>query len=77
MRHMDVLLLLLQEVIMRACFAFQFLLKDHCRRCAFNGAIGPLEMARKTRELLPLRLVCSWFWSVRGECQAEPEEVIQ
>lgn len=77
MRHIDVLVLLLQEVIMRVCFAFQFLLKDHYGRCAFNRAIGPMEMARKTRELLPLSLVCSWFWPLRGGCQAEPEEVIQ
>lgn len=61
MGHMDVLLLLLQEVIMRVCFAFQFLPKDHCRRCFFNRAIVPMEMARKTRELLPLSLACSWF----------------
>lgn len=73
---MDVLLLLLQEVIKRVCFAFQSLLKDHCRRCVFNGVIGPMEMARKTRDLLPLSLVCSRFWSVGEECQAEPEEVV-
>lgn len=33
--------------------------------CVFNRAIGPMEMARKTRELLTLSLACSWFWSVR------------
>lgn len=77
MRHLAVLLLLLQEVVMRVCFAFQSLFNDHCRWCVFNRAIGPMKMARKTRELLPLSMVCSWFWSVRGECQAEPEEVIQ
>lgn len=45
---MDGLFLLLQEFIMKICFAFQSLLKDHCRRCVFNRAIGLMKMARKT-----------------------------
>lgn len=51
---MDVLLLLLQEVITRVCFAFQSLLEDHCR------AIDPMEMSEKPENFFLLA------WSAHG-----------
>lgn len=64
------------EVIPRVCFAFQPLLKDRCSRCVCSRAVGTVEGARKTEGLLPPSSVCSWFWTVSGECQAEPGVVI-
>ena len=64
------------EVIPRVCFAFQSLLEDLCSGCVCSRAVGTVELARKTGELHPLSFVCSWVWTVSGECQAKPEEVI-